>query len=117
MTPILAAALSLCAPSGERVNCLVDGDTAWIGREKVRLADIDAPELNSACAAERDLAQRARRQLHAYLASGGYQVHRDGQDRFGRTLAVVTLNGRSVGDMLVAAGLARTWSGRREPWC
>jgi endonuclease YncB( thermonuclease family) len=26
-------------------------------------------------------------------------------------------DGRSLGDQLVSEGLARTWSGRREPWC
>lgn len=117
MTPILAAALSLCAPTGERVNCVHDGDSLVVNRERIRIADIDTPELNSACVAERDLAQRARRLLHAHLEKGGYQIHRDGKDRYGRTLAIVTIDGRSVGDMLVAAGVARTWSGRREPWC
>ena len=30
---------------------------------------------------------------------------------------VVTRDGRSLGDRLVAEGLARTWTGRRQPWC
>lgn len=29
---------------GGGTNCVVDGDTAWIDRVKVRVADIDAPE-------------------------------------------------------------------------
>ena len=39
------------------------------------------------------------------------------QDKYGRDLRVVVRSGRSLGDQLVAEGLARTWSGRREPWC
>jgi hypothetical protein len=31
-------------PTGGGVDCVVDGDTFWIGGEKVRIADTDAPE-------------------------------------------------------------------------
>ncbi|WP_207234658.1 hypothetical protein [Bradyrhizobium sp. Leo170] len=30
-----------------RVNCVVDGDTFWFGRDKIRIADINAPEIFS----------------------------------------------------------------------
>lgn len=38
-------------------------------------------------------------------------------DRYGRKLRVLVRNGRSLGDVLVNEGLARTWNGAREPWC
>ena len=38
-------------------------------------------------------------------------------DGYGRELRVVVRNGHSLGDQLVSEGLARTWSGRREPSC
>lgn len=44
-------------------------------------------------------------------------IHRQGTDRYGRTLAALSVNGVDAGDMLVSEGLARTWSGRREAWC
>jgi hypothetical protein len=37
------------------------------------------------------------------------------QGRYGRLLRIPVRDGQSVGDMLVAEGLARTRSGRREP--
>lgn len=112
---ILAAALlTICAP-GPRDNCVVDGDTFWHRGEKIRLADIDAPELTSRCQAERELAIRARNRLRELLV--GFEVRRTGRDRYGRTLAVVTVEGRSVGRVLVGEGLAREWDGRRRPWC
>jgi endonuclease YncB( thermonuclease family) len=43
-------------------------------------------------------------------------IERDA-DRYGRKLRVVTRNGRSLGDILVAEGLARRWDGRRRSWC
>jgi endonuclease YncB( thermonuclease family) len=59
--------------------------------------------------------------MHQLLASGDFQLHplpsgRD-EDRYGRKLRIVTRGGQSLGDVLVAEGLARTWSGQREPWC
>ena len=42
---------------------------------------------------------------------------RQGADRYGRTLAAIRVEGHDVGDILVGEGLARTWAGRREPWC
>ena len=49
---LIAAALAVCAP-GPRDNCVHDGDTVWLGGEKLRIADIDTPELNGRCELER----------------------------------------------------------------
>lgn len=113
---LAATALTICAP-GPRDNCVVDGDTFWIKGEKVRIAGIDAPEMRGRCAYESRLAIVSRDRLLVLLNSGSFRLNREGEDRYGRTLAVVTLNGRSVGDTLVSEGLARTWAGRHEPWC
>jgi endonuclease YncB( thermonuclease family) len=53
------------------------------------------------------------------LAAGPFELRMLGRDvdRYGRKLRVVVRDGRSLGDQLVAEGLARTWTGRREPWC
>ncbi len=45
------------------------------------------------------------------------EILRQGTDRYGRTLAAIRVEGHDVGDILVSEGLARTWAGRREPWC
>lgn len=113
---VASVALAICAP-GPRDNCVVDGDTFWIAGEKVRIADIDAPEINGRCPYESRLAVASRDRLRQFLNSGEFKLHREGQDRYGRTLAVVTIDGYSVGDILVVEGLARTWTGRRDPWC
>lgn len=112
---VLTIALAVCAP-GPRYSCTVDGDTLWWEGEKIRIADIDAPEMKGRCAYESRLAIQSRNRL-SQLLGNGFRIYRQGEDRYGRTLALVTVNGRSVGDILVSEGLARTWSGRREPWC
>jgi len=38
-------------------------------------------------------------------------------DRYGRKLRIVIRDGVSIGERLVAEGLARRWTGRRMPWC
>ena len=97
---------------------MTDGDTYWEGHEKIRLADIDTPEIEHAqCPAERAAGERAKRRLLDLLNAEPYRIQRTGTDRYGRTLAIVTNRGGSIGDRLVREGLARTWSGRREPWC
>lgn len=111
-----AVALTICAP-GPRDNCVVDGDTFWHAGEKIRIADIDAPELNGRCSGEIQRAILAQERLLALLNSGPFEIHRRGKDRYGRTLAIVANARGSLGDQLVREGLARTWSGQREPWC
>lgn len=110
----IASALAVCAP-GPRDNCVHDGDTVWIQGEKIRIADIDTPELNGKCEHERRLALRASNRLVELLNAGEFEIVRTGRDRYGRTLATLHKSGRSIGDQLVSEGLARTWSGRREP--
>lgn len=112
---LIALAMAICPP-GPRDNCVVDGDTFWTNGEKVRVADIDAPEIEGKCSYERNLALRSRDRL-AQLLDAPFSLQRQGRDRYGRTLAVVVVANRSVGDRLVSEGLARTWTGRREPWC
>lgn len=100
---------------------VMDGDTFDYRGERIRVADIDTPEREGRCPAETTLAARATARMRALLNAGPFELHplasgRD-EDRYGRKLRIVTRGGRSLGDQLVAEGLARTWSGRREPWC
>jgi endonuclease YncB( thermonuclease family) len=100
---------------------VIDGDTFAYGATRIRIADIDTPEVEGRCAGEVALAARATARLRALLAAGPFELHPsvDGRDEdgYGRKLRIVTRHGRSLGDVLVAEGLARTWTGRREPWC
>lgn len=102
-------------------NCVIDGDTIRHDGIKVRLSDIDAPEISSPrCASEAAAGHRAKARLLELINAGPIRlVHRSGPDtdRYGRKLRVVERNGRSLGDILVAEGLVRHWSGGRRSWC
>jgi micrococcal nuclease len=115
----VTASFSYCKWGGG-TNCVVDGDTFWIGGAKVRIADIDAPETHDyRCASELALGDRATEQLHALLNSGAVTMTRIDRDRdvYGRLLRNVAVNGADVGEAMVGAGVAREWEGRRRPWC
>jgi micrococcal nuclease len=122
MIPALAyAAAALCLwPT------VHDGDTIRCGAERIRISDIDAPELRGSerCspASIRRLAysrnpawcdyargERARNALRAFLATGPVMIRRLRTDHYGRTLALVSVNGVDAGAMLRKAGLARRW--------
>jgi endonuclease YncB( thermonuclease family) len=124
----------LAGPVPARVIAVIDGDTLevrahiWLGQElrtRVRLAGIDAPELEGKCAQERSLAAQARAYLRARLEPGegwGARVWlrniRYGKYA-GRVLArVETAGGEDLSRGLMAAGLARPYAGRaRAAWC
>lgn len=105
----------------QRITCVVDGDTLWIGGVKYRIADIDTPEVtNPKCPSEKYLGVKATFRLIELLNAGPFELRTIANreyDRYGRTLRVIVRNGRSLGDQLVSEGLAHRWDGRREPWC
>jgi micrococcal nuclease len=103
-----------------RIACVVDGDTFWYGGEKIRIADINTPEVSSpGCAAEARLGAAATRRLTALLNEGAFALERVDRetDKYGRSLRVVTRGGTSVGATLVSEGLAEEWQGYRRDWC
>lgn len=103
-----------------RVTCVVDGDTIWYRGTKIRIADINTPETSSPdCAYEARLGRRATERLTELLNAGAFSFAPADRayDKYGRRLLVVRRNGRSLGDALVAEGLAERWRGYRRNWC
>jgi len=113
------AKFGLCG-EGPRATCVVDGDTIWLYGTKIRIADINAPEISQpGCPYEAELGQQATRRLLNLLNEGAFSVELTGRDadRYGRKLRVITRQGESLGDVLVAEGLAEYWTGSRRNWC
>lgn len=116
---MLAATFPMCGV-GRRITCVVDGDTFWLDGVKIRIADIDAPELSPPrCEAERIKGKAAKSRLQQLLNAGAFSLVRGyrEEDRYGRKLRTVTRSGRSIGETLAEEGLARRWDGSRHPWC
>lgn len=106
--------------NGGGANCVVDGDTFYYGRDKVRIANIDAPETHPPrCAQEAQLGQAATHRLRDLLNSGRINlasIDRD-EDVYGRKLRIVAVGGTDVGATLVGEGLARRYGSGRRSWC
>lgn len=106
--------------NGQPDNCVIDGDTFWLRGQKIRIADINTPELGYAdCDYERRLATKAKRRLLILLNDGPFSLQKiaRNRDKYGRKLRIVTRNGESIGDQMVAEGLAEYWQGYRRNWC
>lgn len=123
-SPDRESALFAACDGPVRVTCVVDGDTFWYRGAKIRVADINTPEVGTPhCAAEARLGAQATRRLAALLNEGPFTLepNADGtgrdRDRYGRLLRVVTRDGESLGAVLVHEGLAEEWTGRRGSWC
>lgn len=106
--------------AGPRINCVVDGDTFYLEREKIRIADINAPEVGQPkCSAEAELGRQSTLRLLVVLNAGPIELRRSGRDKdkYGRSLRTVHRGDQSIGGMLVDEGLAHVWRGRKEDWC
>jgi len=104
-----------------RITCVVDGDTIWYEGTKIRIADLDTPEVSQpACANEAALGRKATRRMQALLNAGPFTLEPNtagrAEDRYGRSLMLVTRDGQSLGAVLVDEGLAEQWGGAKVAW-
>ena len=108
---------------------VIDGDTfearvhVWLGVDvntKIRLRNIDAPELHARCADEAAKAQAARTALETMLAAGPVTVSRVGIDKYGGRVDALaaTHDTPDISAALLTGGFARSYDGgRRGSWC
>ena len=105
---MLSLLLALAIPS---IRCrATDGDTIRCGSERIRLLGIDAPELPGHCRRGRACAPgdpfASSRSIAAMLTSASPSIRRVGTDRYGRTLATVSVNGTDLSCWQLARGQA-----------
>lgn len=99
---------------------VIDGDTIESPYGvKYRLLGFDTPEIFDAkTPQEYALGMKAKKRLEQLLSRGTVRIIESGKlDKYGRSLATLTVNGRDVGEVLIAEGLARAYhGGKRLPW-
>lgn len=112
LSVLTAALLTLSAAQAQELR-VVDGDTFWVGDEKIRLFGIDAPEAGQTCTdavgATWDCSSWATERLSAVLGAGQLRCRGDDRDRYGRLLATCSVAGRDVGESLVSDGAVRAF--------
>lgn len=103
-------------PAGTLV--VVDGDTVKVGRKRLRLAEIDAPEIEHArCRTERRAGERSKIRVVQLLEGQTATVRFSGRsDRYDRPLVDLVVPEGDVGTILLDEGLALPYRGGRAAW-
>ena len=104
---------------------ILDGGTISFRSERIRIANIEAPEIfEPGCRREREIGLKAKERLGQLITSGPSQIERVGADANGRTLAKVRTGGTDVGQVLVNEGFvlprgatSDTRDTRLKHWC
>lgn len=109
---------------GCKVTSIIDGDTVKLKcpneKEKSgRILGYDTPELSADCYGEWVSAKRETWRLRLFLwRSKMVETKITGKDRYGRALVHIFVNGKDVSQLMIKAGVARSYSGGRRPsWC
>ncbi len=120
---VIIFCISMSTAHAESGVCrAIDGDTYVCRGERIRVENIDSPELHARCEGELDAARAAKLFAQAAL-DGALQIEikvyeKRPRDRYGRTLARVLVDGDDLGEIMIAAKLARPYHGeRRHSWC
>ncbi len=113
----------------DEVTSIYDADTFranikdWppiIGRHvPIRIRGIDAPEIRGRCPAEKEAAQRARRETVSLLRNAeNIELRQLQRGKYFRILAEVYVDGKNLADALITKKLARPYQGgTRRSWC
>ena len=115
--------------AGCTIGFVYDGDTVELLcgdiTQTARLVGFDTPETAPpGCPQEAALGLKAKLRLGDLVArsrtagQGGLLLDHRGWDRYGRRLIAMRVDGRDVGDVLIAEGLAVAYAGEaRVDWC
>ena len=110
------AAFGYCG-QGEHINCVADGGTFWYKGEKIAIADVVSPGIETArCDNEKRLGFAAKLRLLNILNAGSFSMNPAGQPGKAGAPHVVSRDGRSIGVQMIDEGLARK-PGASGAWC
>ena len=84
---------------------VIDGDTIIVGKVKIRLAGIDAPELEQNCSKEK-CGQKAKAFLLNLTSGKKVECSDEGVDKYGRTLSYCFVDKISINAAMIESGNA-----------
>ena len=93
---------------------VVDGDTLVLGKERIRLLGIDAPERAQMCvrpAGDWACGHEASRHLARLIGDDGVICRGGSRDRYGRSLSTCTSGGEVLNARMVSDGYAVAFGG------
>jgi len=112
---MLLSAVAALAPAGAATVDALSGDVIRLEGREWRIANIDAPEIDSPCPDVRRVGLLARAKLAEIVTQGEPQIQATGErDRNRRATAYVRINGEDVGEKMIAARLVQRHSEARQ---
>ncbi len=106
---VALVSLFLLQPQQSEIQ-VIDGDTLDVGGQRIRLASLDAPEIDQYCedrfGASYACGELAAQALEAMVHRSRPECRTQGFDPYGRTLARCSIDGRDIGAELVKQGHA-----------
>lgn len=109
---LLFSGTALAETFDARIIAVMDGDTVYAQsggfRAKIRLVNIDAPEKNQA------YGEQSAESLRSLVAGKIVKIESRAVDKFGRTLAVISVGGINVNQEQVRRGMAWAYTRSRE---
>ncbi len=98
-----------------------DADTLIVGAERVRVSNLDAPEIppRSRCPEEERRGRAATAEADRFLSGArNVTISPDGtRDQFCRIRATVSADGVDLAGHIIARNLGAPWAGRTRDWC
>jgi endonuclease YncB( thermonuclease family) len=99
-------------------NCVVDGDTIQMGGQRIDIAGLQAPQIETArCVEEQRRGAEALERLIGIMNSGKVAVGAAVIGPNGELRRRVTVAGRDVAAAMVSAHAARPADGTSASWC
>ena len=133
VTALLVACSEAAAPDPDRVLSIrwADGDSGEINGVRFRLSGVDAPETapvsadrGAKCPAERKRGQAARDYMRAITAQSELRYEVLEEDRFGRQVVRLFVDGEDLAQLALEAGHLQEWPHRggrpttaKPDWC
>ena len=116
----LAAVLACVSPVR-----VIDGDTIEVcqksGPERIRIAHLDAPEsYRPKCIKEKHLGLKAKEAATVFFVrpSVDLEITRISTDRYGRSVAAVSVNGKDFATHMIESGHGVKWQfNKKHDWC
>lgn len=100
-----------------KVTNVVDGDTVDVDvdlgfnvftKVRIRLANINAPEMKSSDTLEREMAELSKKFLSSKVLNRDIVLDSTGKDKYGRWIGNISVDGAIVNEQMVKEGYAQS---------
>lgn len=99
-------------------NCVLDGNTVYVDRQKVRIAGLEVPKIQDArCPQERNSGIDAALRLAELLNGGKVTMGPPIRNPSGAEVRKIFVNGDDIAPAMLSAGLARPVGEDNVSWC